>query len=125
MSILLRIVATGLAFWITSALLTGITIDTESLGETILTVTVLAVIFGVINAVLKPIIKVVGCGLYVLTLGLFALIVNALLFLLVEVLADAMNLGFAIDGFWWAMLGALVVSFISWVITLVLPGNNE
>ena len=125
MSILLRIVATGLAFWITSALLTGITIDTESLGETFLTVTVLAVIFGVINAVLKPIIKVVGCGLYVLTLGLFALIVNALLFLLVEVLADAMNVGFAIDGFWWAMLGALVVSFISWVITLVLPGNNE
>ena len=125
MSILLRIVATGLAFWITSALLAGITIDTESLGETFLTVTVLAVIFGVINAVLKPIIKVVGCGLYVLTLGLFALIVNALLFLLVEVLADAMNVGFAIDGFWWAMLGALVVSFISWVITLVLPGNNE
>ena len=117
--------ATGLAFWITSALLAGITIDTESLGETFLTVTVLAVIFGVINAVLKPIIKVVGCGLYVLTLGLFALIVNALLFLLVEVLADAMNVGFAIDGFWWAMLGALVVSFISWVITLVLPGNNE
>ncbi|QSB05860.1 phage holin family protein [Natronoglycomyces albus] len=124
MSILLRIAATGVAFWITAALLSGINIEADSAGETIITITVLAVLFGVVNAVLKPIIKIVGCGLYILTLGLFALVVNALLFLLVAWLAGAMNLAFSVDHFGWAMFGALLVSFISWVITLALPGDH-
>ena len=67
-------------------------------------------IFGLVNAVLKPIIKVVGCGFYILTLGLISFVVNALLFLLVGWLADELELAFVVDGFWAGFWGAIIVA---------------
>jgi putative membrane protein len=84
-----------------------------------------ALIFGVVNAVLKPIIHFVGCVFYILTLGLFALVVNALLFLLTDWIADRLELPFEIDGFWPAFWGALVMGIVSWVISLVLADRLE
>ena len=123
MKLIVKIAATGAAFWVASWLLSGIQIGTsdDSLGRRIITLTVIAVIFGVVNSVLKPIIKVLGCGFYVLTLGLFGLIVNAALFLLVAWLAEKFDLVFRIDNFGWAILGAVVVTVIGWLINLILP----
>ena len=85
------------------------------------TLILVAVIFGVVNAVLRPIIKTVGCGFYLLTLGLIALVVNGLLFLLTSWIADQVGLPFHVDGFWpAAVLGALFVGIVTWVLGAVL-----
>ena len=71
-----------------------------------------ALIFGIVNAVLKPVIKTVGCAFYLLTLGLVGLVVNALLFLLVSALSGAAHLPFAVHGFVAAFLGAIVMAVV-------------
>ncbi|GAA4200855.1 phage holin family protein [Actinocatenispora rupis] len=123
MRILIRIVINALALW-ASTLLPGISL-TGTTGHKVLSLLAVAVIFGVINAVLKPIIKVVGCGLYVLTLGLIAVVVNALLFLLTGWLADKLHLGFHVDGFWAGFWGAIIVSVVSFVLSLIIPEPRD
>jgi len=119
--LLIRLASTALAFWLATTVIPGITLDSGSLGEAIVTLLLVAVIFGVINAVLQPIIKTVGCGLYLLTLGLIALVVNGLLFLLTSYLANQLDLPFHVDGFWpAAVLGALFVGVVTWLLGLVL-----
>ena len=84
-----------------------------------------ALIFGVVNAVLKPVIKVFGCVFYLLTLGLFALVVNALLFLLTDWIAGGLDLPFRVDGFWAAFWGAIVMAVVSWLISVVVPDRLD
>lgn len=123
MKLIVKIAVTGAAFWVASWLLAGIQIGTaaDSPTDRIITLGIIAVIFGLVNALLKPIIKALGCGFYVLTLGLFSLVVNAALFWLVSWIAGGLDLVFGVDNFGWAILGALVVSLAGWVINLVLP----
>src|SRR5207244_3253248 len=82
MRFVMKTVITAVALWIATIVLSGITLTGHTTWKKVLTLIGVALIFGIINAVLKPIIKVIGCGFYVLTLGLVALVVNALLFLL-------------------------------------------
>ncbi|MEV4713503.1 phage holin family protein [Micromonospora sp. NPDC049374] len=119
--LLIRVGATAVAFWLATLLIPGISLDTESVSETILTLVLVAVIFGVVNGVLQPIIKTVGCGFYLLTLGLIALVVNGLLFLLTGWIADQAGLPFDVDGFWpAAVLGALFVGVVTWILGAIL-----
>ncbi|GIJ33365.1 putative membrane protein [Micromonospora sediminimaris] len=119
--LLIRVGATAVAFWLATLLIPGISLDTESVSETILTLILVAVIFGVVNGVLQPIIKTVGCGFYLLTLGLIALVVNGLLFLLTGWIADQAGLPFDVDGFWpAAVLGALFVGVVTWILGAIL-----
>ncbi|MGW0432411.1 phage holin family protein [Micromonospora sp. NPDC003197] len=119
--LLVRIGSTALAFWLATLIIPGITLGTESIGEAILTLVLVAVIFGVVNAVLQPIIKLVGCGLYLLTLGLIALVVNGLLFLLTSWISGQVGLPFHVDEFWPdAVLGALFVGVVTWLLGLVM-----
>ena len=84
-----------------------------------------ALIFGLVNAVLKPLIKVVGCPFYILTLGLIGLVVNALLFLLVGAIADGIGLPFTVGGFGAAFLGAIVVSVVGFVLHILIPDRLD
>ncbi|GIJ23399.1 hypothetical protein Vlu01_40230 [Micromonospora lutea] len=119
--LLIRVGATAVAFWLATLLIPGISLDTDSATETILTLILVAVIFGVVNGVLQPIIKTVGCGFYLLTLGLIALVVNGLLFLLTGWIADQVGLPFDVDGFWpAAVLGALFVGIVTWILGAIL-----
>lgn len=119
--LLLRLASTALAFWLATLVIPGITLSTNSLGEAVTTLILVAVIFGVVNGVLQPIIKTLGCGLYLVTLGLIALVVNALLFLLTSAIAEQFDLPFRVDGFWpAAVLGALFVSLVTWLLGLVM-----
>ncbi|SCL37645.1 putative membrane protein [Micromonospora pallida] len=120
-SLLIRLGSTVLAFWLATLLIPGITLDSDSLVETVTTLVLVSVIFGVVNAVLQPIIKTVGCGFYLLTLGLIALVVNGLLFLLTSAIAGRVGLPFEVDGFWpAAVLGALLVSVVTWLLGALL-----
>lgn len=118
--LLLRLGTTALAFWLATLFIPGITLATDSVGEAVLTLLLVAVIFGVVNGVLQPVIKTLGCGFYLLTLGLIAIVVNGLLFLLTSWIAGQLELPFAVDGFWpAAVLGALFVSVFTWVLGMV------
>lgn len=88
---------------------------------------ILAVIFGLANAIVKPIIKFFSIPLIILTMGLFLLIVNALVFQLVIWLAspDVLDLGLTSTGFFWAtFFGAIVISIVGWIIGMILPGAD-
>ncbi|ROT34365.1 phage holin family protein [Micromonospora sp. HM5-17] len=118
---LIRLVSTAVAFWLATLIIPGITLSADSALGAVGTLLVVAAIFGLVNAVLQPIIKILGCGLYVLTLGLIALVVNALLFLLTGAIAGQLGLPFDVDGFWpAAMLGAIFVGLVTWLLGLVL-----
>jgi putative membrane protein len=121
MRFVLRTLATAVALWVATALLDGITVSGSSTWADVLTLIAVAIIFGLVNAVIKPIIQVLGCLFYIVTLGLIAFVVNALLFLLVSWLADLLHLPFHVDGFWTALLGAVIVGIVSWAINLLIP----
>lgn len=120
-SLLIRLGSTALAFWLATFVVPGIRLESSSLGESVSTLLLVSAIFGVVNAVLQPIIKTVGCGFYLLTLGLIAVVVNGLLFLLTGFIAEQLELPFHVDSFWpAAVLGALFVSVVTWLLGLIL-----
>jgi putative membrane protein len=126
LGIVLRLVCSALAVWLATLIIPGIEVSADSIWGTIGTLLLVALIFGVVNAVIKPIVKLVGCGLYVLTLGLIALVVNGLLFWLVSWIAGLLSIPFRVDDFWpGAVLGALLVSIVSWGLGLVVKDNDD
>ena len=102
----------------------GIELEAASGWSRIGTLLAVALIFGVINATLKPLIKVVGCAFYVLTLGLIALVVNGLLLWLTSWIAGKLSLPFHVAGFWPAFWGAIIVGLVSWVLNLLIGDNR-
>jgi len=121
MRFLVRTVVTAIALWVSTLIVDGITVSGASTFANVATLVAVAVIFGLVNAIIKPIVKILGCLFYLVTLGLIAFVVNALLFLLVDWLADLLNLPFHVDGFWAAFWGAIIVGVVSWLINLVIP----
>jgi putative membrane protein len=120
-----RVVVVAVALAVAVWLVDGIELGASSTGGKIGTLLVVALIFGIVNAVLKPIIKVIGCPLYVLTLGLFGLVVNALLFWLVGTLSSAVGLPFVVEGFWPGFWGAIVVAVVGFVLHLIIPDGID
>ena len=126
MSYLIRLAVSAVALWIASLLISGVQFTTDSTGKKVGTVVVVAVIFGLVNMFLRPIIKAIGCGAYVLTLGLIAIIVNGLLLWLVSWIAGGLDLPFHVQNFWpSAVLGALVVGVVSWVLNMIVPDGDK
>jgi putative membrane protein len=126
MGILIRLVITAVSLWIATLVIGGIRLTTDSLPSKIGTLLAVAVIFGIVNAVLRPIIKTIGCGLYVLTLGLISVVVNGLLFLLTSWIAGKLELPFHVDDFWpSAIFGALLVGIVSWVLNALVPDGGD
>ena len=118
--IIVSAVALGVAAWVVPGIVVTGHSDTSK-AETLLAV---AVIVGVINAVLKPLIKTVGCAFYVLTLGLVAIVVNGLLLWLASYVAGQLKLPFHVTGFVAAVEGALIVGVVAWVLHLVLGDDR-
>jgi putative membrane protein len=125
MGFLIRWLINAVALWVTTKIVSGIDITTDNGGKQALTILLVALIFGLVNAIIKPIVKLVGCIFYVLTLGLISFVVNALLFLLVDWLAGLLDLPFSVDGFWPAFWGAIVMGVVSWVLSLLVPDRVE
>jgi putative membrane protein len=121
----IRVAVVAVSLWVATLIVDGINYTASSTAGSIGTLVAVALIFGLVNAVLKPLIKVVGCPFYVLTLGLFGLVVNALLFLLVGAIADGIGLPFTVDGFWAAFLGAIVVSVVGFVLHVLIPDRLD
>ena len=118
MRFLLRVVVSAAALAVATWAVPGIELLAGSDWSKVGTLVAVAAIFGVINAVLKPLIKVIGCAFYVLTLGLVALVVNGLLLWLTSWVAGKLSLPFHVAGFWPAFWGAIIVGLVSWVLNL-------
>lgn len=86
-------------------------------GKAWLAYAVMAVILGLVNAVVRPLLKLLTCPLIILTLGLFVLVINAITLLLAAGLAQALGVGFVVDGFGAAFWGALIVSLVTVMLT--------
>jgi putative membrane protein len=84
-----------------------------------------ALVFGAVNAVLRPILTVLSCPLVLLTLGLFTLVINGVMLMLTARLATALHLGFSVDGFWPAFWGGLVVGMVSLALALLVDGDDR
>lgn len=121
-SLIVRLVVNAIALWIAAAIVGGVQIESASTRDQVLTVIVVAAIFGVINTLVRPVVKFFSLPAYLLTLGLFTFVVNALMLWLTSWIAGQLDVPFHVDGFWpAAVLGALVVSFVSWLLNILLP----
>ena len=119
--------AAGLA--VAAWLLDGIFFDGPANGqaevqEKLLPLFVVALILGLVSTFIEPVIKLVSLPFIILTLGFLLLVINALMLMLTAQLADAFDLGFHVDGFWTAVLGAIIITIATWVLALVLPETD-
>ena len=111
----------AVALYIAIAVVPGI----QSQGTNWLSIVWLALIFGVVNAFLGPVLKILTCPLILLTLGVFTLLVNTFLFYLSGYIGTRFGVGFTVDGFWSAFLGSLVVSVVSIVLSLFFRDDRK
>lgn len=124
MRFLVRLVLTALALWLAAAIVGGIHMFGDSTLEKFFSLVVVALIFTLVNTFVKPLVMLIGCALYVLTLGLFGLVVNALMFWLTGWVSEELGVGFFVDGFWAAFWGAIIVSLAMWVMDLLWPRSR-
>jgi putative membrane protein len=118
--ILLRWAAAAASVGVAAWLIPGIHVDggiAALLG--------VSLVLGLVNALVRPLVRRLACGLIFLTLGLFIFVVNALMLLLAELLARAVGIGFTIDSFGDALLGAIVISIISFLLSILLPDSHR
>lgn len=127
MNFLIRVGINAVALWVAALVVPGVDLaeDQSDWPAKTLTVVLVALLFGLINAVIKPIAKFFSFPFIVLTLGLFTFIVNAFMLQLTEWISDAIGLAFTIDEFFWdAVLAAIVITLVSWVLSVVLPDDD-
>ena len=125
MRFLLRVAVSAAALGVATWALPGIELTAGSGWSRVGTLLAVALIFGLINATLKPLIKIVGCAFYVLTFGLIALVVNGLLLWLTSVIAGKLTLPFHVAGFWPAFWGAIIVGLVSWLLHLLIGDKRR
>jgi putative membrane protein len=119
MNALIRVLITAVALAVATALVPGIELRAGTTLSKVLTLIVVALIVGIINTFLKPIVKGIGCLFYILTLGLIGLVVNGLLLWLASWVSGKLTLPFHITGFWPAFWGAIIVGVVSWLLGLI------
>ena len=116
MNFLIRLVVNAVALGVAAWLFEGIRVGGTDTQDRALTLVVVALIFGLVNAFITPVVKLLSLPFIVLTLGLLLLVINALMLLLTSRLAEAFDLDFTVDGFWPAVFGSIVISIIGAVL---------
>ena len=122
---ILRLLANAAALAVATWLLSGITLTGDSTGAKIGVLLVVALIFGIVNAIVKPIFTLVTAPIVLLTLGLFLLVINALMLLLTSWIASHTSLGWQVEGFGTAVLGSIIVSVVSFILNAFVPDRDE
>ena len=120
---LLRAALTGVALWVVTLIVPGMHfVGGHTTPQKIGIIFVVAVIFGLVNAIIKPIVQILSIPLYILTLGLFHIVINALmLWITASITRHTTHWGLQIDHFWWtAIWAAIVLSIVSWLLSLLI-----
>jgi putative membrane protein len=118
--IIIRWAVNAVALWAAIQIVSGI--DHNGDGWSLV---LIALIFGLVNALVRPLIILLTCPFIILTMGLFVLILNAIMLSLTAWISGLLNLGFSVAGFWPAFWGALVIAIVSGVMSIILPGKSE
>ena len=120
MNLLIRLIINALGLWLATRLVDGISFDGE-----IAFLFVVALVFGAVNTIVKPILMVLTFPFLIVTLGLFLLVLNAAMLWLTGAISDAAGLGFHVSSFKAAFIGGLVVSILSFVLSLMVGGDAK
>lgn len=126
MSFVLRVLINGVAIWIATLVLPGFTVQgATTTAQQVGVYLLVGLVFGIVNAVVKPIVQLLSIPLYILTLGLFTLVVNALMLLLTAWVTSSTHWGLLIDTFGTAVLAALIVSVVSLALSSMIPASHR
>ncbi|MDH6112002.1 putative membrane protein [Kitasatospora sp. MAP12-15] len=112
------------AIWVAAWIVNGITLSSGDWQHRTLTVIAVALVFGVVNWLIKPLVKLFSFPLFILTLGLITFVINALMLLLTSFASDKLSLDFHVTGFWPALLGSLIISLVSWGLHLAFGDDD-
>jgi putative membrane protein len=125
MRLILRLLANAAALAVATWLLSGISLTAPTLEGKLVTFLIVGAVFGILNAIIKPIFQIVTIPLVILSLGLFLIVINACMLLLTSWLAGIFDLGWNVDGFWTAVLGSIIVSIVSFVLNVFIPERED
>jgi len=125
MKFLLRVLGTAAAVWVAAWLIPGIVVSGQTGTDTAVTLLVVALVIGLVNAFVKPVATLLSSCLIVLTFGLFLLVVNAAMLLLSAWVCQQLGIGFSVDGWGPALFGSLVISIVSGVINGLTGASTE
>jgi putative membrane protein len=126
MGFVVRVLINGVAIWLATLLLSGLTVvGGDSTAQHVGVILLVALIFGIVNAVVKPVVALLSLPLYVLTLGLFTLVVNALMLMLTAWITERANWGLRVDDFWTALVGGLIIAVVSFVLSVLMPRGRD
>ncbi|WFR73778.1 phage holin family protein [Prescottella defluvii] len=126
MTFVIRLAINAIAIWLASQWVSGIEIASsgKGTGSDVLIILGIALLFTVVNAFVKPIVQLLSLPLLILTLGLFTLVINALMLLLTSWISSQTEWGLSVDGFWTAVWGALIISLVNIVLSALVPDKK-
>ena len=124
-NLLVKLLGNAVALAIATWMLSDITLSGSTTSRRIVTLLIVAVIFGVVNAFVKPVLKLLSLPFIILTLGLLLFVINALMLLLTSWISDKLDVPFHVEGFGTALLGALIITVVSWFLSAVLPDDDR
>ncbi|KDN84232.1 membrane protein [Kitasatospora cheerisanensis KCTC 2395] len=117
---MIKTLINAVAIWIAAWIVNGITLSGDDWQHKTITVLAVALVFGVVNFAIKPLVKLFSLPLFILTLGLITFVINALMLWLTSWASDKLSLDFHVEGFWSALLGSLIISVVSWGLHLAI-----
>jgi putative membrane protein len=120
MRFLMRIVVTAIALWAATRLVSGITFHGSWIG-----LAGVALVFGLLNSIVRPVLSFLAFPILIITLGLFTFVLNAVMLLFTSALASSFGIDFHVAGFWAAFWGAIVVSVVSFLLSMFLPDGER
>jgi len=122
MKLILRWLIIAISLYVAVLVVPGITVE----GDAWVAFSVMAIVLALVNAVVRPVLKLLSCGFIIITLGLFVFVINAGTFLLASNIAqNVFNVGFYVDGFWPALFGSIIVSIVSIVLSSILIDEDK
>jgi putative membrane protein len=125
-NLIIKLLANAVALAIAAWVVSGITLEGATTGRRILTLLIVAAIFGIVNAVVRPVVKLLSLPFIILTLGLLIFVINAAMLLLTSWITGKLDVQFHVDGFWpAAILGSLVITVVGMILNAVLPDKAE
>ena len=125
MDFIARLLATMAGLWVTTRLVSSISIESSSTSQTVIVLAAVALVFTAVNSIIKPVVTTLAFPLYLLTFGLFALVTNSLLFALTGWLSTSLGFPMTTGGFWSCLAGAVIPSVVSSIVSGILRDKKD
>ncbi|MGV9410208.1 phage holin family protein [Nocardia sp. NPDC003693] len=125
MTLLLRLLINGVAIWLAAEWVDGIDIKSpeDTTQSKLLAILAVTIVFALVNTLVKPLVSLLSLPFVILTLGLFLLVINALMLWLTAAITNTISYGITVSGFWAAVLGAIIITLVNWVLGVLVPDN--